>query len=238
MPRPFVIAFVARSGSTAIKFDLGQHPQIDMRAEAMGGVRLPQWPGPREQSDDNRLGWLAHHFRPREQAPGFKFQSMQFDNLPRLASAVKGHGACVFRLVRRDRLRQIVAFVRDGVLRPINGGKASIGPDAPPEVRAFAEQPIHIERAAFERAAKAMKGMHARLDAFLDGFDEVTELAYEDYLADRLPVLNRITAKVGVEPFAEAPPSVLSKVTPNDLRLAVANYDEVAAMARELGLRA
>src|SRR5687768_12809513 len=109
MPRPFLIAFVGRSGSTALKFDLDQHPRIEMRAEAMGGTKLPPWPGPRELSDDNRLGWLEHHWRPRDLAAGFKLQfnrgAPQFDDLARLTEAVRRHAPVVFKLVRRDRLR-------------------------------------------------------------------------------------------------------------------------------------
>ncbi len=241
-PRPFIVCFVGRSGSTAIKFDLDQHPRIEMRAEAMGGARLPPWPGSRELSDDNRLAWLDYHWRPRGLAAGFKLQfdraAPQFDDWPRLVSAVRSHRAAVFKLVRRDRLRHTVAVLRSEALRLFNDGSGSVRAESSEAARAFAERPIQVDIAAFEHTVRSLELQHADLERFVGAFDEVHEIAYEDYLADRLSVLNAVAAVVGVEPFAEAPPETLRKVSPDDLRRAVANYEEVMQAAAELGLRA
>ena len=62
-------------------------------------------------------------------------------------------------------------------------------------------------------------------------------MTYEEYLADRLGVLNRILAALELEPFAEAPPQDLQKVTDDELSKAVSNYDELRAFAEARGLR-
>ena len=76
------------------------------------------------------------------------------------------------------------------------------------------------------------------MDDFLAQFEGVVPVFYEDYLGDRLGVLNTVAAAIEVEPFVEAPPETIRKVSSDDLRKAVANYDELADVAAELGLRA
>jgi LPS sulfotransferase NodH len=249
MARPFVICFVARSGSTAIKHDLAQHPQIEMRAEAMGGRQVPAWPGPRALSDDNRLGWVEHHWRPELAAEGvaagFKLQlnlgAPQFDDLDRLAAAFLKHRPAIYRLGRTDRVRHAVGALRAAELRKLNAetsGRtgASIVADSAPPVKAFAGRGVVINPAAFRRMAEALARNTAYLDDFTGRFAGVVQITYEDYLADRLAVLNTICAHAGVDRFAEAPPQILHKISSNDLREAVANYDEIAEEARRLGL--
>jgi LPS sulfotransferase NodH len=250
MARPFIICFVARSGSTAIKNHLAQHPQIEMRAEAMGGAKLPPWPGPRELTDDNRLGWLGHHWRPEVaeggRAAGFKLQfnrgDRQFGDLDRLAGALRRHRPVVFRLERVDRVRHAVGALRASALQKLtseaSGAAAAHITDRSPEaVRAFAARPIEIDIAAFEHMAASIETNMAMMDDFLAPFAGVVELTYEAYLADKAVFLDRIAAAVGVGPFAATPVEILKKISSDDLRLAVANYDAVMESSKRLGLR-
>lgn len=249
MPRPFVIAFVARSGSTAIKNDLAQHPDIEMRAEAMGGSRLPPYPGDRTLNDDNRLAWLEHHWRPEVaadgRAAGFKLQfnrgDRQFDDLDRLAEAFRRHRPVIFRLERRDRLRHAVGALRAGALQRItaeaSGAPAAhITAESPEAVRAFAGRAIEVDIAAFEEMVASIATNMEMMDGFLGRFDEVLELTYEDYLADRPAFLDGIAAAAGVGPFPAAPVEVLKKISSDDLRVAVSNYAELVDSAGRLGL--
>ena len=81
------------------------------------------------------------------------------------------------------------------------------------------------------------KALTQHMDRFLAGFDDVHRIFYEDYQADRLKVLNTVATAIDVEPFGEAPSETIRKVSPDDLRQAVANYDELMAAAAEMGLR-
>jgi LPS sulfotransferase NodH len=249
--RPFVIAFVARSGSTAIKNDLAQHPRIEMRAEAMGGARLPPYPGPRELSDDNRLAWLDHHWRPEVAeggvAAGFKLQfnrgDRQFDDLDRLAEAFRRHRPVIFRLERLDRVRHAVGALRAAALQQVTAtasgaASAHITDQSPDAVREFAKRPIEIDIGAFERMVAAIGTNLAMMDDFLAAFDGVVDLTYESYLADKAAFLDRIATAAGVEPFAAPPDEILKKISSDDLRVAVANYDELMRSAERLGLEA
>lgn len=243
MPRPFIIVFVARSGSTALKFDLDQHPEIRMKAEVMGRAVLPRG---LEPTDDNRLAWLRDWWGDGRKARGFKFQfnlgEPQFGDLPRLGEEIGRHGAAVIRLGRRDRLRQAVSALRAEALVELTArvtGEAigHVRASDPEELRAFRDRPSAIDVGRLQVMLAGIEANVSRMDGFLAGFEGVVRVDYEDYLADRMAVLNAVAAAAGVAPFEAAPAEVLTKTTSDDLREAVANYDEVAAAAEALGLR-
>lgn len=248
MPRPFVIGFVARSGSSALAFDLRQHPEIQMHLEVFGERTLGGFGREKEQTDDNRIAWLQHYWRAKKNANiarGFKFQFQlgepQFDDLSRLGSTLRDLNPVIFRLRRIDVIRHAVAVFRAHRLQSLNltlsgHSGAHVYADDREEIRRFVDEPIAVNTIELEVLVQSLSFNRAYMDAFMAGFPNVVDLTYEDYLRDRLAVLNTITDAIEVERFSEAPPSTLMKNSSNDLRLAVSNYDELAAAAQRLGL--
>jgi hypothetical protein len=246
MPRHFMIGFIARSGSSAIALDLQQHPSIAMRLEVFG---VPTLPGGAEQTDDNRLEWLEKFWKPRPAhdgvARGFKLQlnfaRPQFNDHPRLRSAITRLGAAVFRLRRDDKIRHAVAAFRATALQDINQrvaghSGAHIYRGAPDEVRMFARQAIHIDPGAFEKMIAALGSQEDYMSSLMDGLPTVVDITYEDYLGDRLAVLNCICDVIGVERFDQPPRETLTKNTSENWRESVVNHEEIAVVSRRLGL--
>jgi hypothetical protein len=237
MAHPFFIGFVGRSGSGAIMTDLAQHPQVKMRGEALSSKTLKDG---REMNDDIRVEWMRRWWSSQRKACGFKYQFNvalpQFDDLDRLERELKEQHVVIFRLGRRDRVRHAVGALRTQQLLLVSGGIGHVRTDGPEELHEFRRSALTIDPAAFREMVAGIGRSVAYMDAFLGRFAEVTSLWYEDYLNDHLAVLNAITAAVDVEPFPEAPPETHQKISDNDLRKAVANYDEIAEEARRLGL--
>jgi hypothetical protein len=113
---------------------------------------------------------------------------------------------------------------------------AHIYPGAPAEISSFGGRTIAIRPEGLRSELKLIRERSAGLDAFLSKTHAFVEVFYEDYLLDRLDVLNRIAEWIEVDSFLEAPPEFLRKNTDNDLRKAVSNYDELMVVAKEEGL--
>ncbi len=253
MSRPFMLLFVGRSGSTALMYDLDHHPKTVIHMEIFGGTSLP---GGLEQTDENRIallnrlwaGYRRPEWMPAEMkgcARGFKFQikheAPQFDRLGKLARALRLHDAVVIALHRNDVLRQAISSLRAQRLAELSQEERGaldyhIKPESGPRARAFADEPIRISPPDLARALKAMAHNRRTMQRFLERYPAAVEATYEEYLADRLGVLNRVLAALELEPFEDAPPSDLVKVTDDDLSKAVSNYDELRAFADARGL--
>ncbi len=255
MARPFMMAFLARSGSGAILYDLDHHPKTIIHMEVFGEPTLP---GGLEQTDQNRVAFMhrmwAGHRNPDLMPPelegcarGFKLQfnyaRPQFQRIGLLVEALKLNRAVVIALRREDVLRHAISAIRARRLKEVSlaergVGDAHIKPESGPNARAFAHEPIQVD---LERLAGLIDGItlsRRKMARFLARYPASVEVTYEEYLADRLGVLNRILAALELEPFKEAPPQDMQKITDNDLSKAVSNYDEIRDFAAERGLRA
>lgn len=253
MSRPFIMFFTERSGSSSVMFDLDQHPKTVVHMELFGEKYLPHGV---EQTDDNRIRLLhelwAGYRNPKWMIPelegrarGFKFQfkreGVQFNDLPRFAEALKLNNPVVIALRRKDVLRQAISKIRSRALADINAAEwgvwdQHIKPESGPRARAFAREPIRIDVDDLERTLRIIEANNADMEAFLRLCPPAVEITYEDYLADRLSVLNPILAALGLEPFETAPPTTVAKVSDPDLAAAVTNHEEVRRFAAARGL--
>jgi Stf0 sulfotransferase len=253
LTRPFLLTFVGRSGSTALMYDLDAHPKTIVHMELFGEPLLP---GGREQTDDNRIALLnelwAGYRNPKWVPPenvgsarGFKMQfkrnGVQFDDPPRLAAALRPYDPVVIALRRRDLLRQAISSIRAKALAEIHLRERGLRDyhltaDSKAEARAFATRPSRIDLDELATEIAQFQADQADMEAFHAIRPPTVEIDYEDYLRDRLPALNRILSALGLDPFAEAPASAVSKITDDDLSRAVSNAGEVRAFAAERGL--
>ncbi|MGQ7794261.1 hypothetical protein ACUN0C_17785 [Faunimonas sp. B44] len=244
MALPFIIFFVGRSGSSVIMSDLEQHPDVTMRAEVFGEKNLPNGA---EQTDENRLAWLEEYWRPWrvrptvKRAKGFKFQvnrgAPQFDDIGKLFEAIRNHGAKVIYLERADTLRHAISPIRAEMVRQVSAEaegrpRAHIFEDASDAVKQVASTPIQIPIHRLERAVWSVRVNRGILQSYKEECRPDLILQYEDYMADKLSVLNAICRTAGVDEYVTAPPDRLLKITDDDLSRSVENYDEVMSWAR------
>jgi hypothetical protein len=233
----------------AVMFDLEEEARAGMLSGPSGSRGVAQ-------TDDNRLvmldelfagylnpDWLRPEFRGR--ARGFKIQfkreGVQFDEPARLAEALKRYEPVVIALRRTDILRQAISKVRSWALAEINAGEwgvwdQHIRPESGPRARSFADQPIEIAPEVLEAQLRIIEANNTDLEAFLGLAPPTVEITYEDYLADRLSVLNRILEAIGLTPFDEAPPTTVAKISNPELSAAVANHEEIRRFAADRGL--
>lgn len=248
-----MMAFLGRSGSSSILYDLAHHPKVIVHMEVFGGATLP---GERPQTDRNRADFLnqmwAGYRHPelmprkfRGCARGFKLQfkreASQFGRLGLLSRTIAANNAVVIALRRRDVLRQAISSFRAEQLAEISQAERGaldyhIKPESGPRARAFAHKTVTVDIPRLEQLLDEIAANRANMEKFLRKSPPALELTYEAYLADRLSVLNRILAVLELEPFAQAPQQDLAKVTNDDLSKAVTNYAEVRAFAEERGL--
>ena len=148
MARPFMIAFLARSGSGAILYDLNHHPKTIVHMEIFGEPTLPDGLA---QTDRNRAAFMHRMwagYRNPELMPaelkgcarGFKLQfnqrRPQFERMGLLAETLKTNKAAVIALRREDPLRHAISAIRARRLTEVSLEERGFG-DAhiKPEVR-------------------------------------------------------------------------------------------------------
>jgi hypothetical protein len=251
LSRPFLVAFVGRSGSTALMLDLERHRNITAHLELFGAPILHRGLPP---TDENRIdllrqiwgGYLPGANSPeREQAIGFKFQfkrsGPQFGDFDRLAAGLKPYHPVIIALWRRDLLRQAISTLRARAIEAINEREIGLAipqlvPESGPRARAYAAQPMHLPIEELRAEIEAVQGNIADMRGFLSKLPSQMMISYETYLQNRPGVLKRIAEALELEPFPEEPEQPLGKITSGDLSKAIANWEEVAGWAQARGL--
>ena len=251
MASPFLILFIARSGSSAIMGDLKQHPNVAMRGEVFGGKTLPL-ANRTTQTDENRIAFLHHfwarykRFESETRARGFKLQvnsrTPQFSAWDRLPGIMDEYHAKLIVLRRANILKQAISAIRARdllKLTKLTTGKTRghIDRDAPESVRRFAEQPTEINLADLQRVIWSIENSRTQLAEIVKLVPPALEVTYEDYLSDRAGVINSIFDTIGVPAIMIGEPA-FAKITSDDLSAVVKNYDEVRKFGDEIGYAA
>lgn len=246
MASPFLIVFIARSGSSAIMGDLKQHPNVAMWGEVFGGKTLPL-ANQTAQTDENRIAFLRHFWAPKrfnaEAARGFKLQinsrPPQFSAWDRLPGIMDEYHAKLIVLRRANILKQAISAIRarDLVkLTKLTTGKqrGHIDRNAHESVRRFAEQPTEIDLADLQGVIWSIEKGRSQLAEIMKLVPPALEVTYEDYLSDRARVINSIFETIGV-PVTTIGEPAFAKITNDDLSAVVTNYDEVRKFGDEIG---
>ena len=240
MPRPFMLVFAARSGSTAIYGDLKTHPNILMRAEVFGNDRLP---GDVEQTDDNRIAFLRKYWRPYlssadtadvlSAAHGFKFQvdskNGQFSQPMRLVKVAKEYSPAIIVLKRENRLKQVVSALNaQRVLRETarfgQQPTAHILPNNVSVIDKLRQKKMRIDLQELSNRLRGLEQTYRKLDQVANAFHDPLHITYEQFVNDRNSVIEEIMRFIDVDPAMWARDDVYQKITPNNLSEVVANY--------------
>src|SRR5688500_3408999 len=118
MASPFLIIFIARSGSSAMMGDLQQHRNVKMRGEVFGEKFLPLT-SQNDQTDENRIVFLRQFWARYKRsgqatiARGFKVQvnpgQPQFTAWDRLPAVMDEHHAKLIVIRRTNIVKQAVS---------------------------------------------------------------------------------------------------------------------------------
>jgi len=251
-PRVFVVFGSQRTGSTLIATRLNSHPHI----ACYGEVLLPAVP--REPSlrgwlaergypryvrvvpavRRSFLDWLVDSQQePGVQAIGLKLMYDQISLVPKISYNVppvgrilndvgmlrwlRSHNALIIHTLRRNHLKTVVSHARAAHTNEYHRRGGSQSPSGAPIALALPGLKARLKRIELaERVARqAIKGM------------PTIEVWYDDYVgSQRVDVDKRICAELGQDLPVGGLQSPLVKVSSDNLREAISNYDEVAAL--------
>ncbi len=246
MPTPFIVLFVARSGSTALFGHLKDHPDVVMRGEVFGNKTLPDGS---EQTDDNRLRFLRTFWapfapgQPARSVPscGFKFQvnwkKKQFSDQPRLIEELQAYSPRVIVLFRRNILKQAIsAFNARRLLRlsqELTGHRsAHVKTDDTRLVSSLAEKKLHVDIGELKELLAGIKESGRLLEEMAGAFPRALQARYEDLVVDPRGFYREIDEFLGLDPDRHSHRGGYVKITSDTLADVVDNYDELRLFAR------
>ncbi len=237
MSRPFVLLFQGRTGSSLLKQSLDSHPKIHMLGEEPAGILLTDgvkrtgWAhrGRRKRVGRVQLEWIRAFFEspPSGGVLRHGFKTKLIDVLPRkdFATLLETSGCTVLHSTRRNLVKMAVSALNATEQHKRTGRYNRTESD--PALPALQVSPAEFRAELAERVRR-----EEDLARFVETLPiPVLKVEYEDLLLDLSGQLERICA------FLEVPAASLQardrKNTSDDLRLALANFDEVKAAFRD-----
>ena len=227
----FCILTTGRTGSTRLRLLLDSHPLVRCHGELFG-ENLSTLAAPGSDAHQALLAeraadpaaFLARAFEPGgARAAGFKLLYGQLLNRwPGLLDLLQADRSVrIVHLVRRNGIKR---FLSEYFVGTVTGRHLCPRDEEPPAVG-----PVTIPVAALLADLEAVPVQAARIrDLFRE--HPFHEIAYEDSLDDDGPAMRAVQA------FLDVPPAPLSagirKILPDDPRLLIANFAEVAAAVR------
>jgi LPS sulfotransferase NodH len=213
----FVILFPGRTGSSFLVSCLHSHPSVIVEGE-----RLVRRSARRQQR------WLRRLYDTRREpsvvAVGFKTKLKDVWSLDAFAALLRERGVRVIALRRRDVVRLAVSTINARrVLERTGRWNQHAGSLALP--------PLQVAPADLERMIENCIARQNELERYVADLGLRTlQLDYDDLLLDRDRWLGQVTAFLDLAP--QPLHSDVVKATDDDLRRALANYDEIAAHFR------
>ncbi len=213
-PIKYIILFPGRTGSTYLASHMMSHPQVTARYELLSRCR-ESW----EQQLDCLNDLYQQKRFPVVKAVGFKSKLSQVVDRRAFRSYLTDNSIKVIYQIRRNKLKYIVSIIRARMLRAEHGCSNVLNSDQQPI------GPIEIPVDVFTRATRRFNVI-ARLERFVDKLSlPKLVTAYEDLLDDESQELNRIWDFLEVD--RQPTEGSTRKNTPNDIRQAVTNIDEI-----------
>lgn len=213
-PVKYVTLFPGRTGSTYLASHMQAHPQIVSRYEILGR-RATSW--------DRQFAMLKELFETKRdsafKAIGFKTKIHAVLDRDVFTRYITDHQFRIIHLVRRNKLKFIISVVRAKMLRNAEGVSNIFQQNQEPI------GPMEIPVEKFTRATKRLN-VAIRLQRFIDTLDlPKLKIAYEDLLNDEQKTLQAVWDFLDVEHVETQ--GVTRKNTPDDVRQAVTNLDEI-----------
>jgi hypothetical protein len=234
---PFMIMFEGRNGSSQLVSLLNAHPnilcypeiavsldsevQIELIKAVAGGRDLrPLTP---YAADDTfypqgfAKKWEAGAF----QAVGFKTKVADLKNIVGAIDALENARYHVIYLKRSNPLKAVLSWING---RRIADKTNQWNARAPGDI----DGPIQVNMDDFRNGLRHRQLLESLHRWFFDNYrGRKMTVAYEDMLADQAAFLGRVTGFLGSQCVASAFVGSFLKSTPDSLRKAVANYDDL-----------
>ena len=228
-PARFVVLFSARAGSSWLRGSLNANPAVIFAPEVLTKM-IQQGRSPAEQR-----AWLRLALQPPGEFDGFAVGLKTKLSFPDRADAVSDGGSAVlgsldsFADVLRESGARVIHLARRNVLKVAISGLNRRRME-PANIRHGGDRlgRFAVRTAQIDREVAVVEARSRRVEVFARSLDmPLAEIVYEEMLADMDAVVARVAAFLGV-PHTPAP-GYLQKNTPDDLRLALSNFDEIAA---------
>ena len=213
----FIILFPGRAGGTYLLGGLKGHPQLRVKGEPLGVLA--------KKGAEAQLTWLRDYYRgplvSRARAIGILTKFPDIVDPEATAEFLRGIGTRVVSLERENHVKTAVSIIRARKLKDATGRWNKYSTDT--ELEAFDIDPEDLElRLARSQARKAATAKYAE-DLGLP----FMRLTYESLLTDADASFGRVFDFLGAEPMTVTSNSL--KVTSDDLRKSVRNFDELRA---------
>ncbi len=224
-PTRFLLMFAGRTGSTFMMDILAKQPAVKAGMEELVWYRHRHAEEPEVAAREQRA--FAERFYATEipegcRAVGFKTKLYDIVDRDDFAPLLRDLGVRLIRMRRRNVLKLAISAMNAKRVHE-KTGRWNIWSDA--------DRPDAITIDVEELMARIRRRdvTEERIGAFCEQFEtEPLEIWYEDLLADVRATLERVGSFLGFELTQDAQErSEVRKVTSDDLRDAIANFDEV-----------
>ena len=213
-PVKYVTLFPGRTGSTYLASHMQTHPEIVAKYEILGR-RNTTW----EQQQQCLRELFEVRRWPAIKAVGFKTKIHAVLNRDAFTEYIHEHRFRIIHQIRRNHLKFIVSVVRAKMLRNESGRSNLFEKEFNPI------GPMEIPEPLFARA-KARLNVDRKLKQYIDSLDlPKLVVIYEDLLAEEQAVLNQVWDFLDVSHVKTQ--GITRKNTPDDIREAVTNLDEI-----------
>ncbi len=221
--RRFVLLFEGRTGSTYLMEGLAQHPHIEARGEMLDPLLA--------QGAAAQLAWTRRYLTPPWRGPhkaiGFKTKLRAILDPAGFAAILRTTPVSIIHMQRRNRIKSVVSTFKVMQLNAPAAGRSNAA-----RFNIYAEDqrppPPVIEVAKFREILQQRAQREQALAAYIADMQRPTlNLFYEDLLLDRPRVFHEVFDFLGVEDYPVSGQAI--KLTSDDLRQAILNFDELRA---------
>jgi LPS sulfotransferase NodH len=219
-----MVLFQGRTGSTFFVEALDSHPDVSARYEELTAYEWLEEDGDAQLEEVRRL--LRAPARPGTRAIGFKTKLRDVLDREGLAGVLGEVGARLIHLKRRNLVKLTVSSFNSERVHEQTGDWNVYCHEAAPAA------PLTIEPEAFRARLREREHYESELDRFVATAARPTlTLFYEDLLIDPQGTLELAFRFLGLEPIPASGRTL--KVTSDDLRSALVNFDELRASVAE-----
>lgn len=213
----YVLFLIGRVGSTYLMELLNSHPNIHALSEELHDLY--------EKGSAAQLEWVRQYFTPpligRYKVVGFNTKLEQIVDPDEFAKLMREYNCKVINLQRRNRIKGTVSYFMGKKLSESTGMWGLFKDENRPSA-------IHIDPVAFDEHLQIREQLQRDQDRYIDNL-ELPKLSiyYEDLYLNKEDVLQQIFNFFHVKPVQVKAAAL--KITSDDLRDAILNFDELKA---------
>jgi LPS sulfotransferase NodH len=214
--RRFVVLFPGRTGGTFLASALNEHPGVVIVPEPLGMLKRQ---GPRPQAR-----WIRRHYAGaghRDAAAiGISTKVADIVDTEGFGDVLRGHDARVVLLGRANTVKHVASIMRVRALKDTIGEWTLTSP--------YDLGPIRLDPDEFATKLRTSRARQEANAAYAEGLGlPVLRIDYRELLVAAPETFRRVFEHLGVEPVEVAGSTF--KLTNDDLRASVENFDELRA---------